>query len=270
MSASKVPGERCPLVFLHGWSADGSFFAAQALLAEQGFRLLMPDLPGHGVGARPDASLTLARMADSLATLIDTLEGPEKPVLVGWSMGAFVCLDYLARYGAARVAGLAMIDMTAKVANDDGWRLGLASGQRAEDMVAQSGEMATQWPAFSARVSRAIFARGSTPEAAIVARTEAAMARNDGPTMAALWRDLARADFRADLAALDIPLLVVLGGLSRIYRPALAEWYRRTVPKAEVRVLEASGHAPQIEEPEAFNALLAAFASACCPGSGRP
>uniref|UniRef100_UPI0013CFD02A alpha/beta fold hydrolase n=1 Tax=Acinetobacter baumannii TaxID=470 RepID=UPI0013CFD02A len=47
-------GHGRPLVFLHGWSANGAFFVEQEGLAARGFRTIAPDLPGHGSKAEPD------------------------------------------------------------------------------------------------------------------------------------------------------------------------------------------------------------------------
>jgi pimeloyl-[acyl-carrier protein] methyl ester esterase len=257
----RIAGEGREILFLHGWSAHGDFFAPQLPLAGEGFRLAMPDLPGHGPDGGRHPELTITALADSLHHWLGGAGAAStgaRPILVGWSMGAFVALDYLRRYGSGRVAGLMMIDMTARVSNTADWRLGLASGQSAGDMIAQSQEMALDWPRFSTRVARAIFARNLPPDPEMLRWTQAAMAANDGVTMAALWRDLARADFRETLHTLDIPLNIALGARSRIYGPELGDWY--AAGGFAVARFAQSGHAPHLEEAAAFNRLLAAFA----------
>lgn len=257
----RIEGAGQDILFLHGWSAHGGFFAPQAPLATSGFRLLQPDLPGHGARASRNPHLTIAMLADSLAQWLESADPARKVLLVGWSMGAFVALDYLARHGATRVAGLAIIDMTPMVANDAQWTIGLASGQRAADMIAQAEEMAANWQGFVPRIARAMFARGMPPDPAALAEAQAAMAANDGATMAALWRDLARADFRDTLDKAGIPRLAMLGARSCIYGTELGNWYRAR--GMAVEVFDSSGHAPHIEEAALFNVRLAAFARQC-------
>ena len=72
------------------------------------FRLVAYDLRGHGMSEAPAdaASYTDGRMwADDLAAVIDHL-GLDRPVLVGWSYGAFVIGDYLRVHGQDNVAAL--------------------------------------------------------------------------------------------------------------------------------------------------------------------
>ena len=65
-------------------------------------------------------------------------------------------------------------------------------------------------------------------------------------------------------AAVDIriPTLVVWGKQDRILPVKHAEVIREKIPHARVHILDECGHAPQIEKPEAFNALVADFMAA--------
>ena len=58
-------GRGRPIVFLHGWSVDRSFFAGQHALADEGFRVVAPDQAGHRAGETA-GSLSLADLADDL------------------------------------------------------------------------------------------------------------------------------------------------------------------------------------------------------------
>ncbi len=255
-------GKGRPIVLLHGWAANGEFFAGQTPLAGQGIELIIPDLPGHGPGAKPDSTLHLRDLADALAAFLHHARLIE-PVLVGWSMGASVALDYLARENAAAIAGLVIVDMTPKVANDAAWRLGLANGQGAPEMIRAAEEMAKDWTSFAPRIAKALFARGAKADAATLAMATTAFSTRDPETMASLWRSLATADFRATLAGLRVPTLAILGARSRLYGPELAEWYRAlatgmAAPLAVTRMAD-TGHSPHLEAPERFNAALLAF-----------
>jgi pimeloyl-ACP methyl ester carboxylesterase len=66
-------GEGEPLVLLHGvWDSHRTWRRAAPLLAER-FRVLMPDLPGHGFSGRPDAPYTLSWYARTICAWMGTI-----------------------------------------------------------------------------------------------------------------------------------------------------------------------------------------------------
>jgi pimeloyl-[acyl-carrier protein] methyl ester esterase len=247
-----------PLVFLHGWSVDRSFFAGQAALAKEGFRVLVPDLPGHGDRPLGSTPATMAGLADALGDLLDqaALDGA---VLVGWSMGATVALDHLARRGTGHIAGLVIVDMSPKVANAPDWPHGLAGGQDLEAALQAADRMERDWPLYAPRIARAMFAAGEEASPRVAGAT-AGIAARDPAVMAALWRSLVRADHRGTVAALAVPVLAVAGADSRLYSPAVARWLAATAPEGRSVTIAAAGHAPHVENPAAFNDAVARFA----------
>ena len=80
-----------PLLLLHGiGSRHVSWYPVVADLSRE-YRLLMPDLRGHGGSDKPDAGYLLPDYAEDLAALIHEL-GIERPVIIGHSLGALVAL----------------------------------------------------------------------------------------------------------------------------------------------------------------------------------
>ncbi|MFY8107205.1 MAG: alpha/beta fold hydrolase [Elstera sp.] len=250
-------GDGPPIVFLHGWAGSGAFFADQEALANRGLRVIIPDLPGHGPSATPDAALTLADLADALAVFVRA-RGLVKPVFVGWSMGLLVALEALSRHRIS-ASGLVVLDMAPKPAHGPDWPFGTTSRQTEAEMIATADAMEAEWGEFAPRIAHSLFARGRPPASGWLAEATARIAAQDAPTLAALWRSLARVDSRRALAACGLPLLVLLGAQSRVYGAKLADFYRESYPDADVVSLEGAGHAPQIEQPEAVNSAIAAF-----------
>lgn len=250
-----------PIVFLHGWSARADFFAPQQALAGADIRFIAPDLPGHGRNQCPGVPLTIGNLADALAGMLATLD-LAGAVLVGWSMGASVALDCLARHGAARAAGLVVVDMTAKVANDAQWTLGLRGGPTADDMMRAAVRMETHWTSYVERITPLMFAPSMRRDDPIYQRAAAAVAANDGATMAGLWRSLAAADHRETIRRLDLPVLAIGGAQSQLYGPEVARWIARHARNGRALSIAGAGHAPQLEAPDAFNAAVRAFVDA--------
>lgn len=247
-----------PLVFLHGWSTNADFFAAQHALAGSGLRVIAPDLPGHGRDRRAGARLAIADLSAALETWLARADLADA-VLVGWSMGATVALEALARRGSAGIAGVVMVDMTPKVANAPDWRLGLRGGRSAAEMARAAARMEASWPAYAERVTAALFAPRLPHDSPLYRRAAAAIAANDGATMASLWRSLVAADHRATLVALGIPVLAIAGGESQLYAREVAAWIAASTPRGRSAIIDGAGHTPQLEAPEAFNQAIAAF-----------
>jgi pimeloyl-ACP methyl ester carboxylesterase len=247
-----------PVVFLHGWATDAEFFAPQHALAAQGMRVIAPDLPGHGHDRRAGARLAIGDLSAPLDALLarPDLAGA---VLVGWSMGAIVALDTLARRGTAGIAGLVIVDMTPMVANTADWRLGVRGGSDVAEMRRAALRMEANWPAYAERVVSALFAPRLAHDSPLYRDAAAAVAANDGATMASIWRSLVGADHRATLIALGIPVLAIAGGESQLYARDVAAWIAASAPRGSSAIIDGAGHAPQLEAPQAFNDAIATF-----------
>ncbi|MES5818144.1 alpha/beta hydrolase [Streptomyces sp. RG80] len=78
-----------PLLLVHGWGGDGREWSPHAEALADRFRLVVPDLRGHGRSEVPESGNTPVEMADDLAALVESLAtGPV--VAVGHSMGGQV------------------------------------------------------------------------------------------------------------------------------------------------------------------------------------
>ncbi len=81
--------ERAPIVLLHGLNDSHRTWSRVAPLLAQGRRVLMPDLPGHGLSGRPDAPYDLAWYARVISAWLDHLDVADVD-LVGHSFGGGV------------------------------------------------------------------------------------------------------------------------------------------------------------------------------------
>jgi pimeloyl-ACP methyl ester carboxylesterase len=251
-------GEGPPVVLLHGWSANGRFFAPQLEIAGLGRRIIVPDLPGHGQDRRAHTCLTIAGLAEGLERFLIARDLHDV-ALVGWSMGAMVAFDYIARRGPARIASLVVVDMSARIVNDNKWTFGLASGLDARGAEIAARAMARDWPRYARRIAPSLFAPGLPPNHELVAFAHANIADNDGDTLANIWRSLARADHRPTLASIELPSLVIAGEQSQLYRPAVTKWLSSQLPNSRHVIIAGAGHTPQLEQPIAFNEAIAEF-----------
>jgi pimeloyl-ACP methyl ester carboxylesterase len=97
------------VVLVHGNGAHARWWDAVAPALVPGWRLVVPDLRGHGESAWPDEpAYHVADFADDLVAVVAALV-PGRFALVGHSMGGRVALWYAAHH-PDRVRGLGLLD----------------------------------------------------------------------------------------------------------------------------------------------------------------
>lgn len=104
------PAGGFPVVLLHGWGASAyNFRAILEPLGRGGFRVVAPDLRGHGWSETqfPGGAWTVAAMTGWVMQLLDALR-VGRCVLVGQSIGGAVAMDAAARL-PDRVAALVLL-----------------------------------------------------------------------------------------------------------------------------------------------------------------
>ena len=172
-----------PVLLLHGWGVRGAAFDGLRPLLAPHCRLLIPDLPGHGAARFPGARPTLATVAEAVHRILGTQTGA---VLVGWSMGALAALEFIARHGTDRLAGLVIVDMTAKPLNDEVWRCGIRGGFNAATNILALKAIRADWPRQAAAIAAALKPEGIEPSHAERAQAAAWSDGVDTDAMASL------------------------------------------------------------------------------------
>lgn len=98
-----------PLMLVHGMAGDASFWASTMRALGSSYRLVIPELRGHGRSSpSPEGDYSIEGCADDLAAVIGEL-ALERLILVGHSFGASVAMELAGRM-PDRVAGLLLLD----------------------------------------------------------------------------------------------------------------------------------------------------------------
>jgi non-heme chloroperoxidase len=243
-----------PILFIHGWSQNHLCWAKQyeSALADE-FRLVAYDLRGHGMSDAPlepehytDATL----WADDVAAIVDQL-GLDRPVLVGWSYGAFVICDYIRVYGQDRIAAIQFVEGVVRMSETAFGTL-IGPGFLDHFAPATADDLPTNIWAMRSFL-RACSVRPLPPD-----EFETALA----------WNVVVPARVRAALAAreiddddvlreLRVPLLVTQGRADTVVLPAMADHILAVCPTAQASWYEGVGHVPHLQAPERFNRELA-------------
>jgi len=101
-----------PILFVHGWSQHHLCWSKQfeGPLAKD-YRLVAIDLRGHGASDMhddPEYYVHSKSWADDIAAVIETCE-MDRPLVVAWSLGGRILLDYMHHYGCEDISGLALV-----------------------------------------------------------------------------------------------------------------------------------------------------------------
>ncbi len=248
------------MVFLHGWSLGKEAFGRQRRALSDRFRIVVPDMRGHG-SSRPfgksDGINTLAGDLERLLVELDLTD----VILVGWSMGALVAWQTVEGPQRGRIRGIVTIDMVPRVLNGEGWQHGLRAGTHLYDIDIDLSKMRDDWRAFTRAYVPMVFASGNSIERReLIDEMLELVADNDLESMTNLWHTLVHADFVDAVQRLDVPTLITYGGLSQIYTEDAAAWMDEHMPRSRRLCFAGSGHAPHLEEPEEFNQALVDFA----------
>jgi non-heme chloroperoxidase len=98
-----------PVVFSHGWPLNSDSWEAQMLfLASNGYRCIAHDRRGHGRSSQPWDGNDMDTYADDLAALMATLD-LRHATLAGFSTGGGEVARYVGRHGTGRVAQIVLV-----------------------------------------------------------------------------------------------------------------------------------------------------------------
>lgn len=234
------------VVLIHGAGFDHTAWRFQTrFLAGRGYRVLAPDLPGHGGSDGPTLA-SIDEMAEWLGELAAAL-GSERPVLIGHSMGSYIALQ---RARSAPGAGRALV----LVATTDRMRVHPELMDAAAQQDHHAIDLMVGW--IHTGVHRYGGHRSAGSWSAGTSRRT--LERN----LASLGSDLAAcSDFDpvAAGATVECPTLIVSGDADKMTRAWNAERLRSSIGADEHVVLEGAGHMALYEDAEAVNAEIVRF-----------
>jgi 3-oxoadipate enol-lactonase len=242
------------ILLMHGFPLDRSMWEAQVEALASDYRVITPDLRGFGASAFGDAnprSLSLDLYAADMAAMLDALH-IDRVTLGGFSMGGYAAFPFL-RAAAPRVARLLLIDTKATPDTPEARENRFALMER----VARDGAKA----AAAATMPR-MFATTEAEAPELWARTRAIMEGASTPgTIGALHALATRPDSTPDLAAIDIPTLVIVGADDVLTPPNEAHTMHGLIRHSEIAQIPHCGHLSPMEQPAAVNDAIRAFLS---------
>lgn len=243
-------GKGDPVVLIHAFPLSRKMWKSQAaLLAKNGFRVILPDLPGFGEND-PAPKYSIREMAKQIAELLDSLQ-IDKAIIGGLSMGGYVSFE-LFRLIPEKFSALILCDTT-YLADSEEKRISRfiliskiedqGSGALTENMLPllTSDQTKLNNPLLTAELEE-IFSK-INPESAINALRSMAE-RNDSSDV---------------LRQISIPTLLIFGEFDKVTNLDNARKMNQSITDSELVVLENAGHYSNLEQPEQFNEALLNF-----------
>jgi 3-oxoadipate enol-lactonase len=237
-------GDGAPLVLLHSLGGSSTMWAEIIPALRQRFRVIAPDLRGHGRSTQGIAA-EIGPSADDIVCLLDHL-GIGRSAFIGISMGGQIAMKIATR-GDRRVLAMVLANTSAGAAVRDSSRL-----DDVRTCIDYKG-----WPHFAREyVASRLAPMTSGPQVEEYVRGVIGATPNVFvQTMASILEQ----DLRPVLSKVDCPTLVLTGD-SDISTPlAVAEELCVAIPKAELVVLCCAGHFSVLDQPHKFVARSVSF-----------
>jgi 3-oxoadipate enol-lactonase len=246
----QILGEGPSVVLLHPFPANHEFWLPVAQSLSTRYRLIMPDLRGHGHSDIGEGPATMAKHAADIARIMDDAEVGRAPI-VGVSVGGYALFEFW-RQQRGRVAALGLCNTKAPADSPEA-RAGRL--QAAAEVMERGTE-----PFFQSMIPRLL---GKTTRETRPDLVEGAlqMMREMAPAdVAAVQRGMAgRPDSVDTLKTINVPALLVTGDEDILTGVNEAELMHRHIAGSELRVFPKAGHYSPWEQPEAVGRLLRQF-----------
>jgi len=235
-----VEGEGSPpLVFVHGWSCDATYWDKQVGKLRKQHRVVSIDLAGHGQSGAGRTDWSIPAYAEDVRAVLEALDLRDA-VLIGHSMSGLVIVE-TARLVPDRVAALVPVDSL----------FDLEWSPDPDELAEFIGGMTRDFRGASGAFIRDMFPEDADPDLVekIVADMTSAPPEVAVPTL--------RAVFGFDIAGAITQVRQPIHAINSTRHPTRLEINQRYAPSFEVALMDGVGHFPMIEDPKRFNRLLA-------------
>lgn len=246
-------GEGPPVLMVHGLGGSWRNWLENIPYLSRRHRVVALDLPGFGTSPLPERQITIGSYGDFLVGFADALDLDPDTALVGHSMGGFISTEA----AIARPERFSSLVLVAAAGITYAWvtpsqkdmaklivkaMMPLASGSL-ERNFGRSRLRAAQFAgvfAHPTRISREML-------------WELGSYAIDAPGLIQAAYALAGYDTRDRLPEIRIPTLLIWGNKDLLVPVPAAYAYRRKIPRAELSLLDDTGHMIQMERPARFN-----------------
>lgn len=245
-------GQGQTILFVHGFPLSRAIWQPQIEAFIQNYRVIAPDLRGHGESPAPAGVYAMETFAEDLQALVEERKcGPV--VLVGHSMGGYISFAFYRKFPqSVRALVLFCTRAIADAAEGKEARENLA--RRAEQEGA-AGVAAQMLPKMFAPATVAAY-----PD--LVESIHKMMLATSVNGLAGSLRGMAARPSAVDLLPqITVPTLVIAGESDLIIPVSESAAMAKAIPHAQLAIIPRAGHLASLENPDAVLANLREFAA---------
>ena len=241
-----------PLVLVHGYTGDITDWRHQLPVFSSRHRILIFDNRGHGRSEAPEdrSAYTVQRMSQDAEALAQFV-GFDRYHLLGHSMGGAVAQEV-----ALRSPGK-LISLTL---HSSAPRFDLASNAQLAMWIDFRLQVAERQGMRALAEIEAPLAPPPHMPAERAEETKERLARMSADAFVGAWQGLTEWQGTVDrLAGITTPTLIIYGDLDAEPLREGAALMARLIPNSRMEIVPETGHSPQWERPELYNAALSSF-----------
>jgi 3-oxoadipate enol-lactonase len=242
-----VTGSGPPVVLLHPFPVHHELWLPVAQMLSSRYRLILPDLRGHGESSLGTGPATMQKHAADIARVMDHA-GVDRAPLIGVSIGGYAIFEFWRRF-RDRVTALVLCNTKAQADSPEARANRL---QTADDVLQRGTE-----PFFESMIQKVLgeSTRRSRPDLAEGALRM--MRKMSAENVAGVQRGMAeRPDSVATLKTITVPTLIMTGDEDTLTGVSEAELMKRNISGSQMKVVAKAGHYSPWEQPEEVGRLL--------------
>ncbi len=243
-------GTGFPLLLVHGFAEDSTIFNHQVSALQQGYTLIIPDIPGSGDSALPPEPMSMELIADFIHEIIEQ-EGYGKVILAGHSMGGYATLAFVERY-PAQLLGWGLLHSTA-YADDEAKK---ENRRKSINLIKNDGKDVF----LKAMVPNLYSEQSKVQIPHELAQHLTTALKITSESLIAYYHAMILRPHRTNLFTCNnLPVLFVIGNEDNAV-PYMNMLTQSTLPaKSFVVLLEGVGHTGMLESPQKVNVALNKF-----------
>jgi pimeloyl-ACP methyl ester carboxylesterase len=242
-------GQGTPVVLLHGFPLSCAIWREQIRDLSQSYRVITPDLRGHGASPVPTGIYEMSHLAGDVLALLDVLH-IRQAFIIGHSMGGYVTLAAW-RLAPLRFLGMGLVASHAAADSEEGRH---GRYRMAEKLGSEGSQVAVD------AMLPKIFAAGQSLDSPLVEQVRQLIVNTSCNGMIGAQKGMAaRPDSTDLLPTINVPSLVLAGGRDQIIPIERARATATAMPRSTLAIIDEAGHMPMLECPAATTAAIRNF-----------